>query len=303
MRQLKQMYEADDLTEDTEEIILTRQQDAVERAEFQLRLTKLRQTREIEVMLPLKAASLAKAAEDAAVTLKYTKSQIPREIEQTKGQLEALEDSLEKDRIELADLEHDRKLFEFKAEADGIFYHGAIEGGTWTTGDLLRGLRVGSNAPLHTAFASLVPNDADLVLVAQTDAAKTRELAGAEGIATLAGTEALGADMNSIPCRLSKHSVVPSTKGQYQLTFTAQWPDGLDPKVGNTTSLHLLSYSKENAIVIPANAVKYGAKGWGVEVKLADGKTERRSVTRGPQSGDEVEILSGLEVGQVIVTP
>ena len=32
-------------------------------------------------------------------------------------------------------------------------------------------------------------------------------------------------------------------------------------------------------------------------------KTERRPVVRGAQSGDEVEILSGLEVGQVIITP
>ena len=37
--------------------------------------------------------------------------------------------------------------------------------------------------------------------------------------------------------------------------------------------------------------------------KLADGKTERRNVLRGAQSGDEVEILSGLEAGQVIIVP
>ena len=54
---------------------------------------------------------------------------------------------------------------------------------------------------------------------------------------------------------------------------------------------------------VPAKALKYGAKGWSVEVKLADGKTERRNVVRGPQSGEDVEIVSGLEVGQVIIAP
>ena len=40
-----------------------------------------------------------------------------------------------------------------------------------------------------------------------------------------------------------------------------------------------------------------------MEVKLADGKTERRPVKRGHVSKDETEILAGLEVGQVVVVP
>ena len=38
-------------------------------------------------------------------------------------------------------------------------------------------------------------------------------------------------------------------------------------------------------------------------MKLADGKTERRPVKRGRISGENTEILSGLEVGQVVIAP
>jgi HlyD family secretion protein len=55
--------------------------------------------------------------------------------------------------------------------------------------------------------------------------------------------------------------------------------------------------------VVPTKAVSFDAAGWTVDVKLADGKTERRPVKRGRVSKDETEILSGLEVGQVIVVP
>ena len=103
--------------------------------------------------------------------------------------------------------------------------------------------------------------------------------------------------------RVSGRSLVPDPKGRYQVSFTLNWPPASSAAVGNPASLQLLVYQNPEAIVVPSKALKYGARGWSVELKLADGKTERRSVTRGPQAGDQVEILSGLEVGQVIIAP
>lgn len=65
-----------------------------------------------------------------------------------------------------------------------------------------------------------------------------------------------------------------------------------------------MAYEKVDALQVPTNALQLAADGsWTVEVKLADGKTERRGVTRGRVSGKSTEILSGLEPGQVVVTP
>ncbi len=44
-------------------------------------------------------------------------------------------------------------------------------------------------------------------------------------------------------------------------------------------------------------------KGWTAEVKLADAKTEKRSVTLGKSSKEDTEITAGLEVGQVVIVP
>ncbi|MEO5716030.1 MAG: efflux RND transporter periplasmic adaptor subunit, partial [Luteolibacter sp.] len=67
--------------------------------------------------------------------------------------------------------------------------------------------------------------------------------------------------------------------------------------------IRLISYQQPAAIAVPNKALGFDDSGWTVEVKLADGKTERRSVKRGRASKDETEILSGLEVGQVVVVP
>ena len=64
-----------------------------------------------------------------------------------------------------------------------------------------------------------------------------------------------------------------------------------------------MSYISEKAIAIPTKALSYGPQGWTAEVKLADGKTEKRPVTRGRSSAEETEITAGLEAGQVVIVP
>src|SRR5690606_1057126 len=52
LRQLEKMYEADDLTEETEEIVLKRQRVAAEMADFMLESAKISHERTLERALP-----------------------------------------------------------------------------------------------------------------------------------------------------------------------------------------------------------------------------------------------------------
>lgn len=304
LRQLEQMYKADDLTEDTEEIILTRQKNSVAHAELMLRLSELRQTRALEVLLPRKAENLSNAMRDAGLERKYAELEIPLAIGQASARVEALEATLKQDRQTFTDLEQDRKLFRIVAAADGLFYHGEVSDGRWTTGELLRNLRVGGAAPLRTPLATLIPKDTALLLVAHTDAGVARQLSEhSSGVATLAGTEAMGAEQSAVPVQVTRSELIPGPKGKHQVELKADWPKALPVATGQPAKVHLLVYHQPETVVIPANALRFGKDGWSVELKLADGKTERRPVTRGPSSEDSVEILSGLEAGQVIITP
>ncbi len=301
LRQLKQMYAADDVTEDTEEIILTRQQNAVKMAEFELRMATLQHERRVEVLLPRTAIDMANAKRDTAIAQRRAETSIPRDIELATGRLLALETELQRDQELLAKLQKDRALFEIKASADGIFYHGALDKGRWTTGELIRSLKVGGLAPLEQAFATLVPAGTPLELVAHTSASTARRLkTGNTGNAVLGGREDL-----DIPVTVEQAALVPDTDGQYAVRLKASWPKDIASAVhaGNPAKAQLVSYQNPKAIVIPQAALSYGSAGWQVKVKLADGKTEQRRVKRGAQDGGDIEILSGLEAGQVIITP
>jgi len=106
-----------------------------------------------------------------------------------------------------------------------------------------------------------------------------------------------------IPAKISKIAATPAPDGTYRIDLIASWPQGFIPVIGATAEVSFVSYFKPAAIVVPTKSLTFAAEGWTVAVKLADGKTEARLVIRGRASKDETEILSGLEIGQVVVVP
>jgi multidrug efflux pump subunit AcrA (membrane-fusion protein) len=299
LRQLGKMYDADDVTEETEEIILTRQKDDVAAAEFALRMETLNYQRTLEVTLPREAISLANNERDTALDLLKAQDELPRAISQKQIELAALRTNQQREKEAHARLEKDRTLFEIKAPADGWFYHGPVENGRWTTGDLVKALvKHGRPAP-NKAFATFVAATAKLTLTAFLEEATANALkTDLTGTATLAGREDV-----EIPVKLASLSPAPGADGSYRADLIATWPKELTPVTGATAKVRIISYHQAAAIAVPTSALHYHPQGWSVEVKLADGKTEKRPVKRGRVSADLTEIVSGLEVGQVIMSP
>eukprot|EP00903_Cladosiphon_okamuranus_P003495 g3493.t1 len=188
LKQLLQMYEADDITEETEEIILQNQRNAVEYAEFALRRETLNHRRTLDVTIPRKAIELTEARDESALQLESGSKDLPRSIELKKIEIGILKTNLQRASETLKKLQADRKAFEFKASTDGIFYHGSMENGNWTSGDLVKNLRIGASPPLNRAFATFIPADTSLRAHAFLDQTTTLALGpGAEGTASLEG--------------------------------------------------------------------------------------------------------------------
>ncbi|RPJ35709.1 MAG: hypothetical protein EHM17_01600 [Verrucomicrobiaceae bacterium] len=299
LRQLQKMYEADDLTEETEEIILVRQKDLVQAAEFDFRMQQLAQKRSHEVLLPREALKLADAERDAAIALAKYEQEAPIAIARKKLELEALEIAAAREKESLAKLEADRKQFDFTAPADGLFYHGVIENGRWTTGDAVKSLVTYGKPAARRPFATLIPATAPMNLAASLKGDAAGQLGpDAAGVAWLAGREDA-----EFPVKLMDINPAPGPDGQFSATFSAQWPEGLNAAPASSANISVIAYQTPDAIVLPSKALQSDTAGWTVAVKLADGKTERRPVKRGRVFNDECEILSGLEPGQVVVVP
>lgn len=309
LKQLKMMYEADDLTEKTEEIILRRQEYAVKSAELSLKQTGLATKRTLEVLLPRRAESLTTDAKSTSIELEKAEKNLPRGLENARLDIEAARIAAAREKKDLTDLEKDGALLEIKASADGIFYHGSLDEGRWSLGELAKLLVKGGRVPFIRPFASVVPTGADFALVTFVDEATARSLkAQLKGSVTASGREdvALGTTIQQI-------AAVPGADGKYRVDLSVEAADGKKPVVwpadfavaaGMNFECRFVALQKEAAIALPAKALHSGDDGkWNVQVKLADGKSEPRTVTRGRASGDKIEILSGLEGGQVVIIP
>jgi hypothetical protein len=256
--------------------------------------------RSLEVALPREAIALAEAERDTAHAQAKAEQDTPRAIQLKKLELDALKTSRERELKAFAELEQDRTLFEIKAPADGWFYYGPIENGRWSPNpELLKTLVIHGHPPVNRPFATFVPATAKLALVSFLDEPTARTLkAGLAATATLAGCDEL-----EIPTTITTLAATPGADGTYRADLTPTWSKDLTPVAGSTTKVTVETYRNDKAIAVPTKAITRGPTGSTVNVKLTDGKTEKRVVKRGRTSGEETEILSGLEVGQVIVAP
>lgn len=308
LKQLRMMYDADDLTEQTEEIILKRQEYAVKSSELALKHAELSTKRSLDVVLPRRADSLATDAQSTAIDLVKAEANLPRELEVARLSLETARVAAAREKEDLAELEKDLALMEITASSDGIFYHGSLDEGRWTLGELAKALTKGGKVPFIKPFGSLVPANADLSLVAHVDEGTARALAKElKGSITAAGREDV-----ALVAAIGNVAAIPAADGKYRVDLAAngvdatkpKWPADLNVAAGMNFECRFVVHQKDAAITVPVKALQPAADGtWSVTVKTADGKGEPRGVTRGRASADKVEIVSGLESGQVVIVP
>jgi multidrug efflux pump subunit AcrA (membrane-fusion protein) len=308
LKQLKMMYEADDLTEQTEEIILKRQEFAVQSTELSLKHAELATKRALEVTLPRRAIALETEAKGSAIELEKAEKNLPRGLESARLDLESARTAAAREKDELAKVEKDAALFEIKSAADGVFYHGSLDEGRWSLGELAKVLVKGGRVPFIRPFASLVPADADLGLTAHVDDSLARALkVQLKGSLTAAGREDV-----ALTATIQEIAAVPGGDGKYRVDLLPEWPEkdklewpaDLDVASGMSFECRFVIHREDAAITLPLKALNAAEGGtWTVQVKMADGKSETRPVTRGRVNGDQVEVTAGLEGGQVVIIP
>ena len=300
LSQLEKMYKADDLTENTEEIILKRQRESVKTAEISLALTKLNHKRQLDILMPREAAALERDAASAAVAYKEQEQNIPRSLELKRIALEDARINAKRGAENLVKLQAEKALFTLKSPAEGTFYYGTIQDGRWLPGDTAKALAPLAPIPTRRPFATVIQNGATMLLESFTDEATARTLKpDLAGFASFTGR----ADI-SFPVKLATLAATPGVDGRYRVTLTAQYPADLPLVVGTTATAQLIAYRNDTALTVPTKALSATDDGgWEVELEEAEGKTKRVPVKRGMTFGDKVEILSGLTKEQSVIVP
>lgn len=298
LKQLQQMYDADDLTEETEEIILERTKMTAEMARVEVKQYEAMHQRMLEVQLPRTELARTEATEKTQISLDKAKTQI-------EAALKKAELALEKSKLEttetaerLADLKADLKtLTELKAQSSGYVYYGKLRDGAWSDADTMReALRTGGHLAPEQVFLTVVSPTVSRVRVEVDEKNLHLLKAGVRGEA-----KAIAYPDDEFEIRVESVDTVPISPGKFVGRLTLPAPSEGPFVPGMKCEAELVTLEKKSAIAVPKSAVFADEATGDDVVYLLGKKPEKRAVKKGPESGDRVLILSGLKTGDEIL--
>ena len=298
-RQLEKMYKADDLTEETEEIVLRRQRDAVDSARRSVLRAKRLLARTLEVTLPRREKDLKSKARRETLTWAKTEKTLPLTVKLKRLGLEKTHAGHRVSRERLAKLIEDRKAMQIRSPADGVVYYGRCVDGKWLGGALAAGkLRRGGQLQQHEVFMTIVDTDALFVRASVPEAQLHRLHSGLKGRVVPTGFP-----RSSLGAVLDRVSTTPKPAGGFDARVTLG-KGGKEVSVapGMTCKIRILSYGKTKAISVPASALftdPLSEEDSFVYFVVGD-NVAKRKVTPGERVEKRVEILEGLSAGDVI---
>lgn len=301
LRQLEKMYQADDLTEETEEIILKRARNDVDQATFYLEQARFMSEESLQIDLPRQEVAMKEDAARQALEFDKAKVAIPVALGKAKLGLETLLHDHQKAADRLAKLKKDREAMAVKAPTDGILYYGQCVRGKWSSTLGSEGkLPPGTTLPVNSVFFTIVKPRPIFVRASATEKEIQYVEVGVGGRAVPAAFPDL-----KLAAKVEAVAAVPTADGSFDTRIALD--AGQDAQAvlpGMTSTVTLVGYSKSDAVTIPPAALfsdELDAQKQFVFRVGADGSHQKAEVTVGKRTDDKVEILQGLLEGDTVL--
>lgn len=290
LAQLKKMYGEDEVTDETEELVLRRQLDQVNRYEKMLKTRQYEVNEGLNSVLPLNISNAEYAQFIGDFNHKKVQADWEVAILAENKKLEEFELNLKKMEKKLKSLIEDKEFLVITAPADGVVYFGDLQGGKWQLqADSYEAEQVFQKG---VTLFHLVENN-QFKIQAKINLEQNLQL----NKDTSFFVEIPGKGFQKIS--LQEQAKIP-VNGAYSLTFDLGESEialhGIEVKI---KALRKLS---EETISLPISAIKTEeldpAKKF-VEVSK-DGKVEKRYVQTGLIVQGRVVILGGIEEGMAV---
>jgi len=300
LEQLEKMYKADELTEETERIVLERARNSVKQAEFYYKQAKILHERITETRLPREITDAKEQNERQLAMLKRQKALLPLQKEELTLKVEQLETEQQRKRERLDELQGDRRWMVLKAPSDGMLYYGHGEDGNWDSNKWIEKLREGEKVPAGGVLMTVVEPDAMVVLteVPEKELHQVRE--------KVRGTVTpVAFPKRKLSARVAKMDRTPNGSGKYEAELRFQFDgDGERLLPGMKCKIELVPYRERKALVVPAKAVFTDE--WDEQQRFVylhcEGKPpKRQNVTIGHQTEELIEIEQGVREGDVVL--
>jgi len=303
LEQLEKMYKADDLTEETEEIVLKRQRNSVEFAEFSLENAKLSRDETLKISLPRYDVRIKESLERSEMAQARARQSLELDLTRARYELEQRKKARAKSLERHGKLLQDRELMEIKAPVDGTVFYGQSVNGRWSdTATLINKYKPKNNVSGGTVLMTIVETR-PLYVISSIDEGKRPDVSDGQKAKVALPAE----DAERVAGEVKSVSPIPVSPGKFEVKFEvtqSEIPEWIVP--GMSCKAQITTFNKKDALVIPKTAVHDDEENedqkfvWLIDTKEEDSKPVRRNVKLGKRKGTDVEIVKGLKKGDVI---
>jgi multidrug efflux pump subunit AcrA (membrane-fusion protein) len=299
--QLEKMYTADDLTEETEEIVLKRARHSVESAKLQMEGAQMRYDQEMKYNLPRSDEQQRESHLRSQLSTQTSKLTIPQALQKQRLEMRKLRETRRRSEEKLARLQADRSLMVIKSPTTGIVYYGNSNRGKFADATSMAAtLCPHGNAQPGKVLMTIV-RPAPISILATVPEDKLYRVT--EGLSAVVTPKAF--PKLKLNASVQEVSKIPLAPGSFEASLKVARNKGADALMpGMACTVKLVSYVNEKALVVPPKAVKTDDDAEDesyVFVQGKDGKAERRAVTVGEKNDKQAEILKGLAEGDIVL--
>jgi len=298
LEQLKKMYEADDLIEVTEDLVLMRETLQAKSAEIYHRQAEPALRWKRDVTIPRQLEDREKKLRDAKLSYEQARTNLSLALERRRLELKKTEFDRLRSAESLQDLKADREAMVVRAPAAGIVYYGRCVRGRWVGAGKVEGkLRKGGQLAAYEVFMTIVEPDEVFVRAAAPEQ-HLHDLAEGQAV-TVVPT---GYPDDKLEGEVEAVRIRPGAPEPYALRIALE-EAGDHVLPGMTCRITLVPYEKKDALLVPASAVfteEADEEARYVWLRGADGEAVRRPVEVGRQKENALEVLEGLEAGDVL---
>jgi multidrug efflux pump subunit AcrA (membrane-fusion protein) len=300
VKQLEKMYKADDLTEESEEIVLRRAKDDLERSKFSLEEAKLNFAKSKQFLLPRSKTDQIIGHRLAELAFEHYKALQPLIKAKREAAMKIQKIELEKAAKKLEELKLDLTRTKIVSPTDGVVYYGRVIDGKWSGGkEAVSKLAPHGSVMNHDVVMTIVQPDKIAVRVSIAEADIAGIAPGLRGhiAPTAFASERLDVVVRSI-------DGIPGEDGTYAMTLDLGAKSAKPIVAGMTGSVKLTTYFQPKAMTLPTKVIhkdeldEHKRYVW---ISGSNGQPERKEIVVGIEVGDKAEVLSGVAASDAVL--
>ena len=299
--QLRKMYEADDLTEETEEIILQRTQNDVNRMKFSLEGAKIRKDKALKLEIPQSVSEKQDSFEKKILAHKANRIIKPVELKKKKLEMRKIEQ--EKVILSESKLKLEKDLLKLKATSPiaATLFVGTFDRGRWSGSKLFETkLKKGGLIKQYEEFITLCPGK-NIQARIRIPEKNLVDLSGVKKGKLIPGINP-NQNFNASILEIGKFPIEPKS---YDAVVSFTIPEGGKPPLpGSSCTLKIIAYQNKNAITLPLSSVfkeDHDPEVRFVYLLSANGKPVKKIVKTGKTSGENIEIVKGIRLNTKVL--